>query len=450
VSVTTTMLECVRNDLHLTPAEFAERIGLTASDYALVVESGIVDNIPPRVRRALEGVLLDMEMVNVEAYRGQLARSEFGVFSAVKLHHHLDKVATLQRDPRAATPITVELHLSNLCGHKCPSCTFGIPAREGGAATASFDVALLPRLIDDLKGMGVRAVEISGGGEPTFNRDAGQFIAELHGAGFDVGLVTNGWFLEKPDVRHIELRDTILEHVTWCRISVDAGSQDVYEKTHGKASHISFDRLVEGISTLGRRKLESGSRTTLGISFLVSQQNHLDLIRAVCLFRDVEGLDYFQVKPFAVAPVERATDPDFVFWNRRLFDALVALEAYARPGFAIHTAGYKFVDMVVAETSGLPFKRCHGHPFYPTIGADGSVMVCCHMLNNRLDESGVGVYGRISAETSFADLWSSERRFEVGSCMDTRLCPVNCKLSETNKILSGMLGQFPDHGNFIR
>lgn len=450
-TITSKMLECVRGDLRLGPAEFAERLGLPPADYDLIVRSGITDNIPPRVRQRLESLLLDMETANVEAYRLQLAKSEFGVFSGAKLHHHLDKVAVLQSDPESATPVTVELHLSNLCGHKCPSCTFGIPEQEkSGVGSATFDVSLLPRLISDLKAMGVRAVEVSGGGEPTLHPEAGRVLSELRSAGFDVGLVTNGWFLERPDVRHIELRDTILRCATWCRVSVDAGSQEVYEKTHGRATHINFDKLVGGIRTLARRKLESGSRATLGISFLVSRENYLDLVPAVCLFRDVPGLDYFQVKPFAVLPVERASSPHLVFWDRRLFDTLVALEAYARPGFAIHTAGYKFVDMVVAESRGLPFKKCHGHPFYPTIGADGSVMVCCHMLNNQLDGNGNGVYGRIDAETSFADLWASSRRFEVGAGMDTRLCPVNCKLSETNKILDGVLGDFPTHGNFIR
>jgi hypothetical protein len=105
--------------------------------------------------------------------------------------------------------------------------------------------------------------------------------------------------------------------------------------------------------------------------------------------------------------------------------------------------------MLLRGETGLPFRKCRGHPFYPAISADGSVLVCCHMLNNLLDGKNTGVYGRITEDVRFTDIWNKESRWKEGDGVQVSSCPCNCKLSETNKLLESLRGQKVMHKNFI-
>jgi MoaA/NifB/PqqE/SkfB family radical SAM enzyme len=216
---------------------------------------------------------------------------------------------------------------------------------------------------------------------------------------------------------------------------------------HGKAPDVDFQKIVQVAARLVEEKKARKSSTTIGVSFLLTPDNYLDLVKAACVFRDV-GVDYFQVKPIVMPAVERA-DAGMIFWNNQLFDMLVALNAYQTASFRIYALGYKFADMLLNEHAGLPFSRCWGHALYPTILADGSVIVCCDMLNAHLAGRPFGTYGRITAEHGFAELWTTPDRVRTGENIKTRLCPSNCKLSETNKTLERLSQAPPGHVNFI-
>jgi hypothetical protein len=232
-------------------------------------------------------------------------------------------------------------------------------------------------------------------------------------------------------------------------VSVDAGSQAVYEQMHGSGPSIDFEKTVEGVRRLAAEKQTRGSRMTLGVSFLLTPENFLDLTTAARVFGAIPGVDYFQVKPLEVSPVERARHPSAIYWNRRVFDTLMALRAHETETFRVHALGFKFTNMMSNEARGLPFSRCWGHPFYPTICADGTVVVCCLMVNSVFEHRDVGVYGKVDAERGFRRVWEDARRFAVGSGISTRLCPSNCKLAETNRTLEEMFGAPPMHENFI-
>jgi hypothetical protein len=205
----------------------------------------------------------------------------------------------------------------------------------------------------------------------------------------------------------------------------------------------------DNIELLASDKVTAGSDTTLGVSFLLSPHNFHDLIPAITLFREIKGIDYFQVKPIVISHAERIRE-GMIFWNKMLFELLGTIKNYETASFKVFSLSYKFADMLLQEESGLPFKRCYGHPFYPTIAADGSVLVCCHMLNNLLDNNNTGVYGRITEEVRFIDIWKSESRWKKGNGIQIGSCPCNCKLSETNKLLENIYGQKEVmHRNFL-
>ena len=451
MSLSSDVLEQIRQELGLTTEEFCQKLDVRLDDYSTFVTADDLSNFPPAAINKLRGIMLDMEHEHVEKFKDRIPMQSHGHFAGSKILMHFDKLAQSQSDPEQVGPITVEFHPTNLCNHRCPACTFGIPERERQLTNVSFDVGLLPGLIEDLQEFQVRGIDISGGGEPLMHQDISSMITRFHEGGFDVGLVTNGSRLndEHDGDWATEVRQTILQHCTWCRISVDAGSQAVYERMHGRTPAVSFDSLTAAIRGLGAEKVKQRSGTTLGVSFLLTPDNFLDLIKSICMFRDMPGLDYFQIKPIVIAPVERVNHPNMIFWDERLFDALVTARAYSKPAFKVYTLGFKFIDMLLNEATGLPFRKCWGHPFYPTICADGTVVVCCHMLNSLLDGNEVGSYGRITSTRRFRDVWTDPNRWQVGSNINVRLCPSNCKLSETNKVLEQIQAASPLHINFI-
>jgi wyosine [tRNA(Phe)-imidazoG37] synthetase (radical SAM superfamily) len=447
MKVTGEHIEALRSQLKLSIKEFCGKLEIDLADYALLMSANDAGQLPSSAGKILCSIMRGEEEKNVLAYRDKYPPEPPGYFSSTKILQHLDRLYQLEHAPREAGPITVEFHPTmNICQHSCPACTFGTNRR--GGPRAEFDMRLLKGLIDDLKRLDVRGIDISGGGEPLCHKEIGKIVNSF-AAKFDTGLVTNGYGLSDKDDSDSkrELRAAILK-CTWCRISVDAGSQDVYRLMHGDKPHVNFDDIVYKIKLLAADKIKTGSDTTLGISFLLTPYNFFDLIPSIAIFREIEGLDYFQIKPVVIAPSERI-DAGMVFWDERLFEVLGSIKDFETESFKIFTLSYKFADMLLRGESGLPFQKCRGHPFYPTVSADGSVLVCCHMLNNLLDGKKAGIYGRITEDVRFIDIWNSESRWKVGEGIQVASCPCNCKLSETNKTLESLHSQKVMHKNFI-
>lgn len=458
MTISSNILEQIRLDLRLSPKEFCDKLDVDIGDYSTYLSSDDLRNFPEKAMTELKRIMLDLEEQNLKDFKTRIDITTDGIFTSSKILGHLDKLALLQSNPDQVGPITVEFHPTNQCNHGCPDCTFAISdssRRKSEIGQAEFNIKLLPQLIDDLRKLGVKGIDISGGGEPTMHPKLATIISAFRQGGFDVGLVTNGSrLLSRTDAKQKKakkLRQSILENCTWCRISVDAGSQAIYEKMHGQLPSVDFPHLVNAIKVIADEKMKTKSKTTLGVSFLLTPDNFLDLIKSICIFRDIPGIDYFQIKPIVIAPAERVNKPNMIFWDRRLFDALVVAKVYENPpSFKIYTLGFKFIDMLLMGGKGLPFSRCWGYPFYPTVAADGSILVCCHMLNNLFDGKSIGVYDKVTKEKSFLQIWKETDRAEKARQIVVRTtCPSNCKLSETNKFLNSFMGRKVEHKNFI-
>jgi len=436
------MLETLRNQIGIDKEKFAQKLNLSISDYNLFEKNNNYEMFPAHAILKIREIMLEEERNNFEEYKNRFPVEKKGIFSSSKILAHFDKLADLlsSENQRDVGPITVEFHPTTACNHACPGCTFNT-----GNLTSdkrfNFDTDLLDNLIENFIEFKVRGIDISGGGEPLCHKEIGTIIDKFS-QHFDTGLVTNGALFTD------ELMDITLKNCTWCRVSVDAGSQQVYNEMHGYNPNINFEKIVEIIKKLGQKKIETGSNTTLGVSFLLTPSNFMDVLPAINIFKNIPGLDYFQTKPIVLSPGTRL-DLNMIFWDKRLFDLLATIGSYSTDTFNVFTLSYKFSDMILAESTGVPFDKCHGHPFYPTIAANGSILVCCHMLNNYFNGDFSGCYGKIDKDISFKDIWLNKSRFNVGKSVKTRFCPINCKLSETNKALQNFSIEKMQHLNFI-
>ena len=423
-------IEDLRVQLNWSIDDCAKAIEISPLDYKAYKRKA---SIPEAQVTKVHGIELQIERENLDKYRNVLSAQPTGPFSTGKILAHLDRIATLKRSPQKAPPITVEWHLSNRCNHDCPFCTFRESVHGSQHRAAMFPAHLVDKIIEDLKDLGVKAIVHSGGGEPLLYPNVHEVMQKIKAGGICQGLVTNGSNIEKP-----EIAQAIIDTCDWVRISVDAGSPAVYQATHGTGRH--FHQIMENIRQLvtkGNKK-----RPKIGVSFLLTMLNYPDLVKAAGLFKEV-GIDYFQVKPIVISAEERLSSGN-IFWRTEIFDQLAALPAQAvKPHYRVYTLGFKFVDMMTA-VDRKQFRKCYGHPFYPVITATGEVYVCCLMIGKPEFR-----YGIINENTGFKQLWNSPQRSKIGESVNVRDCPVNCKLSETNKVLENFLGKQHEDENFL-
>jgi len=429
-----TVLEKLRNQLGWNKDDFIKEIGLTGKDYELFTHNS--EMLPAQTVLKIKTLMLEEESKNLEEYYNKFANEKSEIFTSNKIFAHCDKLKDYL-DPSSkhnVGPITVELHPSTHCNHACPGCVYSIKELSTGQKH-NFDMNLLPQLIKDMKKLGVKGVNLSGGGEPLCHPKCNEIIKDLSKE-FDVGLITNGALFSPSSV---------IGELQWIRFSMDAGSDEVYKQTHGHVAN--FEKTVSVITDTIKYRNDNKLKTTIGVSYLLTPDNYLDVIPAINIFKKI-GIDYIQIKPIVLFPEDRL-NLSYIFWEKEIFNLLSNVSSYSTDTFKVHTISYKFNELIKYEKTGIPFKKCYGHALFPTITSDGAVLTCCFKLNDYLNGSDSGFYGKIDKNNSLLAIWNSRYRFEQGEKVNPRFCPINCKIAETNKILMALEETKIMHSSFI-
>ena len=431
----TEVLEKLRNQLKLSKDDFANQIGLTLSDYNMFIHN--TEMLPAQTVIKVKTIMLDEEQKNLEEFYNRFANQKSSIFTSNKILSHFDKLRDYlcPETRKEVGPVTVEMHPSTFCNHACPGCTFSVKELSP-QQKHNFDMKLLPNLVEDMKTLGVKGVNLSGGGEPLCHPKWQEIIRALN-QHFDVGLITNGQLLKDPK--------PVIDYCQWVRFSVDAGSDTVYKEMHGNVAD--FDETVAAIERAVQCKRENNSDITIGVSYLLTPYNYLDVLPAINTFRKI-GVDYIQIKPIVLFPEDRL-NLAFIFWDKEIFSLLSNVSAYSTDTFKVYTISYKFAELIKYEKTGIPFKKCYGHALYPTITSEGVVLTCCFKLNDYNNGSKSGYYGKITADNRLIDIWNSDYRYKQGEELNTRYCPINCKIAETNKILMELETNKVQHSSFI-
>ncbi len=96
-------------------------------------------------------------------------------------------------------------------------------------------------------GQRVDYITFSGSGEPTLNTNLGMLIREIKKfATIPVAVLTNGTLFSQKDVRKaLTAADLVVP-------SLDAASQDIFEKTNRPCSPLKIEEIIEGLRTFRR------------------------------------------------------------------------------------------------------------------------------------------------------------------------------------------------------
>lgn len=347
-----------------------------------------------------------------------------------KLPWHLDRVLDW-REGKVVVPVYVEMSPTARCNHRCSFCGLDF-AR--GAATLPTD--LVVRRLREMGRLGVRSVMFAGEGEPLLHPGLPEMVRAARKAGIDVALTTNG------SRGTASLWRKLLPDLSWVKFSIDAGTASVHSLVHGVAPG-EFQKVCDGVRHAVAIRREACVATTIGVQYLLVEENVGDVGKAVRLFDSI-GVDYLVVKPFS-------PHPKMVAARKTRFDAAAIREVESEIRAARRPGGMDVVfrkDAFRAARASRPSQRhCHALPFWGYVDSDGGFHTCSVFLGD--DRFRVG---NIRRQTMRRILLGPERAasvaFGAASLKVGEECRTNCRMARINEFLDAVIDQ-PMHVNFI-
>lgn len=285
-------------------------------------------------------------------------------YSQTKAAFHLDSISKLRRGERPV-PVHVQLILSDLCNQDCSFCAYRMSnglsrelfvTAETHNPNRKIETAKAEEIIRDCAALGVKAIQFTGGGEPTVHKDHEKLFALAQSLGMQTALVTNG---VKMKATESFLR------MTWIRVSVDAGTANTYAAVRG-VSKAHWDAVWNNI-----RALAAAYSGTLGVGFVVTNENYKEIGLAAEKAKDAgassmrvgavfstEGELYYRDADEVVAEIRAAK-------KRSDGDGFEVIDLFGRRMGDLH--------------HGSPTDPFCGYQHFTTyIGADLNVYRCCN------------------------------------------------------------------------
>jgi MoaA/NifB/PqqE/SkfB family radical SAM enzyme len=367
-------------------------------------------------------------------------------YSPLKALRYPDRLRVL-RDGGVGTPVHVQIILSDLCNQACGFCAYRDPGytssqlfyeishrkgglrRDGDHPERNYNPnRMIPydkviEILDDCVELGVKAIQFTGGGEPTVHPRFADILNETHRRGLKFAVVTNGVLpARRPEMLYA------LAGAEWVRVSLDAGASATYAQLRNvPESH--FHDALETIERL------AGS-VHLGVGYVVTPQNWREIVQGAghakrCgadnvrisaqFSADGESLfaDCYDDAAAEARIAERLTDERFTVYNR---------------------FGEKLDDL---RQRSPDYDRCGYQEFTTYVGGDQNVYRCCVLAYNER-----GLIGSIR-EQRFRDLWMSAARADAMRSFDARGCD-RCQFNAINRTLDYTLRPAePMHSAFV-
>lgn len=335
-----------------------------------------------------------------------------------KLMFHPEHLIAL-RNGKRPFPITCEIDLTNLCNHDCYFCVVKEMREEH---KTSLETPVILRAIKQMKSMGMKGISFTGGGEPLVHKDFYSILAYTHDLGIHTGLMTNGALLQK--------NQELLPHLNWIRISVGAGSRELYQKIQGKDD---FDRVIENVYMLGEQRQQSGAVVNIGVRMLLDLDNYHTLPQLAEILRKSK-IDYIQAAP------------DCRDDNYPILQAADYQEVIQETENILRGTNTKLLMAGFTQNQkdrAYP-QRCYAHCYQVAITATGNVAFCKNMRGS--EEMSIGnIY-----QNTIEEIWNGERCLELEARLDPQTCHSICKNMQINVAIEDFLNPTNDMSvNFV-
>ncbi len=260
----------------------------------------------------------------------------------------------------------IVLELTNRCNLRCAHCFEG---RHGGRDWLAAEV--FERIVRHASAVGYGEVSLTGG-EPTLHPDFAAMVEQLAGAGYSVGMVTNGWNF--PRVwQVVKAHQPQFRGVTF---SLDGACEATHDGIRGAGS---FRRVLQAMSICVARDIP------FTLNMVLTRRNHAEIRELVAL---AAGLGAAGVRFGHLVPTPRSVD-NGLYLSRAERDAADAVVREA--------AGEAAIPVGLApgsrSTALYPCEPLRGNEI--NIDWRGNVSRCCHLSGQTHVADGDEVIGNV-------------------------------------------------------
>lgn len=299
--------------------------------------------------------------------------------TTTKLLHNLDRLQEIQQGN--IRPISVQLAPTDKCNLSCDFCS--VKHREMKTLT----LEQVSQVLKDMRGMGAKTVEFTGGGDPTMYTWINEAVELADQLGYRMGFITNGVQLNKLDLENVA-------KLTWVRVSLN--SLDYVKE-------VSLN-IPEGV--------------TLGFSYVWNARSSTDRLKQIEVYAETYKASYVRIVPDCL--------------NVETIQAYKALLERELVG--------KYAHMFLQQKEYKVPVRCWMGYLKPFVNSDGFVY---HCSANPLIERKFHKDFRICAIADVKEAWSQVTPFVTSSCQEGK-----CFFAEHNELIEQAILAM-DHEDFI-
>jgi len=315
------------------------------------------------------------------------------------------------------------------CNHRCIFCALDYL----GYKPAHLDTKILKKFLKDISSKGVKSIMFAGEGEPLLNKDLSKLILHAKKNGLDIAITTNGVLLTKDMLKQI------LPHLSWLRISLNAGTPKTYSLIH-RTNLKDFNKVIGNIKEAVKLRNKKGYSSTIGVQMLLLNENYKEVAKLARILKNI-GADYLIIKPYSQHPLS-VNRLKLKLNYRKLLSLEKDLRKYESKDFKIIFRKHTMLKIIEKR----PYKKCFGLPFWAYLTAKGDLYACSAFLGDRRFR-----YGNIYKEP-FGKIWKSKKRKAIMDMMKNKWniknCREVCRLDEINRYL-WQLKHPSKHVNFI-
>jgi MoaA/NifB/PqqE/SkfB family radical SAM enzyme len=353
------------------------------------------------------------------------------LYTRMKIFHFREKLESLQRDSGVILPpVNVRVKPTNSCNHNCCYCAYRSEKLQLGQDMDQKD--LIPRekmleIVDDLAGMGVRAVTFSGGGDPFCYPHLLVTAQRLVERKLRFAALTNGSRLTG------KIAEVFARHATWLRVSMDGWDDDSYAAYRGCPDD-EFSRVLANMEAFKG----IGGSCYLGVSLVIDHRNCNHIYNLIRRLQGI-GVDSVKVSPCIVSNSGAENNA----YHRQISATVKeqttrAIDACSGQGFEIFDSYHTQLETFAKSYTWCPYLQIS-----PVIGADLNVYSCHDKAYNLKD----GLLGSIR-DTRFKAFWEQDRdRFY--RINPSQVCNHHCVADACNVQIHEYLDADPDHLAFV-
>lgn len=299
---------------------------------------------------------------------------------------------------------------------------------------------------EDPDGLGIKAIQYAGEGEPTLHKDLARIFSETRKAGIDIGMLTNGTGLTE------KLANQIIPLVNgYIQVSINAGTPESYAKIHRTPTsnhwELIWRNLEKAVSIkhkLDIKDCDIGANMTVLVQETTDHQRGNMLVPAN--WQEMEllvqrakncGLDYVSFKPYSQHLYSQETAKLYGGMSyKELMDEIVAIgeelmTKYHSDDFEVV---FRFSRFQEYEKDDRGYCTCRATPtLWSYIQSDGAWISCsAYWTDPRF------ILGNIHTQT-IREIWYGQQRREhlkfVLNDLNISECRKTCHPDKENQYL---------------